>query len=153
MPQSRRTWTDVLSLWPFGQRRAGHLTPSRRTWSDQRVEEIVGNLLRVGVLVAAVVVLSGGVLYLFRYGSSLPQYQVFQGEPADLRSISGIVMDALALRRRGVIQFGLLLLIATPVARVAFSVVAFALEHDRTYVIVALIVLALLLYSIAGGLL
>jgi uncharacterized membrane protein len=77
------------------------------------VEEIVGNLLRVGVIVAAVVVLSGGILYLFRYGSSLPQYQVFQGEPADLRSISGIVMDALALRRRGVIQFGLLLLIAT----------------------------------------
>jgi len=115
------------------------------------VEGIVGNLLRVGVIVAAVVVLSGGVLYLFRYGSSLPQYQVFQGEPADLRSISGIVMDALALRRRGVIQFGLLLLIATPVARVAFSVVAFALEHDRTYVIVTLIVLALLLYSIAGG--
>ena len=151
MPQSRRTWTDVLSLWSFRQRRAGHLTPSRRTWSDQRVEGIVGNLLRVGVIVAAVVVLSGGVLYLFRYGSSLPQYQVFQGEPADLRSISGIVMDALALRRRGVIQFGLLLLIATPVARVAFSVVAFALEHDRTYVIVTLIVLALLLYSIAGG--
>jgi len=129
------------------------LTPSRRTWSDQQVEDIVGKLLRVGVIVAAVVVLSGGVLYLCRYGSSLPQYQVFQGEPADLRSISGIVMDALALRRRGVIQFGLLLLIATPVARVAFSVVAFTLEHDRAYVIVTLIVLALLLYSIAGGLL
>jgi uncharacterized membrane protein len=78
---------------------------------------------------------------------------VFQGEPADLRSISGIVMDAIALRSRGVIQFGLLLLIATPVARVAFSVVAFALERDRAYVIVTLIVLALLLYSIAGGLL
>jgi uncharacterized membrane protein len=153
MPQPRRTWTDVSSLWPFGHRRAAHLTPSRRTWSDQQVEEIVGTLLRVGVIVAAVVVLIGGVLYLFHYGSSMPQYKVFLGEPADLRSISGIVMDALALRRRGVIQFGLLLLIATPVARVAFSVVAFALEHDRTYVIVTLIVLALLLYSIAGGLL
>jgi len=129
------------------------LTPSRRTWSDQQVEEIVGTLLRVGVIVAAAVVLGGGALYLFRHGSSLPHYQVFQGEPADLRSISGIVMDAIALRSRGVMQFGLLLLIATPVARVAFSVVAFALEHDRAYVIVTFIVLALLLYSIAGGLL
>src|ERR687887_1958519 len=153
MPQPRRTWTDVSSLWPFGQRRAGHLTPSRRTWGDQQVEEIVGTLLRVGVIVAAAVVLGGGALYLFRYGSGLPHYQVFHGEPADLRSISGIVMDAIALRSRGVMQFGLLLLIATPVARVAFSVVAFALEHDRAYVIVTLIVLALLLYSIAGGLL
>jgi uncharacterized membrane protein len=125
----------------------------RRAWSDQQVEEIVGNLLRVGVILAAVVVLSGGILYLFRYGHTLPDYQVFRGEPADLRSVSGIMSAALSLRRRGVIQLGLLLLIATPVARVAFSVVAFALEHDRTYVIVTLIVLAILLYSIAGGLL
>ena len=49
---------------------------------------------------------------------------------------------------RGLIQFGLLLLIAVPVARVAFSVVAFALQRDRTYVVVTLIVLAVLLYGL-----
>jgi len=49
------------------------------------------------------------------------------------------------------IQLGLLLLIATPVARVAFSVVAFAMQRDRLYVAVALIVLAVLMYSLMGG--
>jgi uncharacterized membrane protein len=49
------------------------------------------------------------------------------------------------------IQLGLLLLIATPVARVAFSVAAFAMQRDRLYVVVALIVLAVLMYSLTGG--
>jgi uncharacterized membrane protein len=67
--------------------------------------------------------------------------------------VSGIVTGAVSWHSRGLILFGLLLLIATPVARVAFSVVAFALQKDRTYVVVTLIVLAVLLYSlgIAGS--
>jgi uncharacterized membrane protein len=68
-----------------------------------------------------------------------------------LRTFSGILADATAFRGRGIIQLGLLLLIATPVARVAFSVVAFALERERLYVIVTLAVLAVLLFSLAGG--
>ena len=59
--------------------------------------------------------------------------------------------EVLAFRGRGLIQFGLLLLIATPVARVAFSVAAFAIQRDRLYVVVTLIVLAILTYSLAGG--
>ena len=79
------------------------------------------------------------------------EFTVFVGEPADLRNVSGIVRDALALRGRGLIQLGLLLLIATPVARVAFSVVAFAMQRDRLYVVVALIVLAVLMCSLTGA--
>lgn len=124
---------------------------SKPAWSEQQVEEVVGNLLRGGVTLAVVVVLAGGILYLIRYGATLPDYRVFHGEPADLRSVSGIVKDALELRSRGIIQLGLLLLIATPVARVAFSVVAFILQRDRLYVVVTLIVLGVLLYSLVGG--
>jgi uncharacterized membrane protein len=126
--------------------------PARpRTWTDEQVEAIVGTLLRVGVLLAAAVVCAGGAFYLIRHGASVPHYRVFYGEPPDLRSISGIVTDVLALQSRGVIQLGLLLLVATPVARVAFSVFAFARQGDRTYVIIALVVLAVLLYSLVGG--
>jgi uncharacterized membrane protein len=89
-------------------------------------------------------------LYLTHHGSSSPNYRVFHAEPADLRSLSGIVTDALSLQSRGIMQLGLLL-IATPVARVAFSVFAFAQQRDRTYVIVTLSVLAVLLYSLVGG--
>jgi uncharacterized membrane protein len=86
-------------------------------------------------------------MYLVRYGSTIPDYRVFRGEPSDLRNVSGIVTGAVAWHSRGLIQLGLLLLIAVPVARVAFSVVAFALQRDRTYVVVTMIVLAVLLYG------
>ena len=127
------------------------MSSSKRTWTEQQLENIVGNLLRVGVMLAAVVVFGGGVLYLIRHGAISPDYRVFHGEPADLRSVSGIVTDALALQSRGIIQLGLLLLVATPIARVAFSVFAFAQQRDRTYVIVTLVVFAVLLYSLVGG--
>ena len=105
-------------------------------WTDQQVDQIVGNLLRVGVIVAAAVVLAGGALYLAQHGQTTPDYRVFHGEPAYLRGISGIVSDARARHGRGLILLGLLLLLATPIARVAFSVLAFALQRDRTYVVV-----------------
>jgi uncharacterized membrane protein len=123
----------------------------RGLYTDEQIEQIIGNLLRMGVIIAAAVVFVGGVLYLIHYGTTSPDYRVFRGEPSDLRSLSGIVTDTLLLRSRGIIQIGLLLLIATPVARVVFSVFAFALQRDYTYVIVTLIVLGVLMYSLAGG--
>jgi uncharacterized membrane protein len=119
-------------------------------WTDQRVEVIIGNLLRAGVLVAAAVVLAGGAVYSVRHGSGLPHYAVFQGEPTDLRTPSGIVADAISLRGRGIIQLGLLILLATPLARVAFSVFAFAMQRDALYVVVTLFVLAVLIFSLTG---
>jgi uncharacterized membrane protein len=119
-------------------------------WTDHRIEGTVASLLRVGVMLAAAVVFVGGSLFLARHGSEQPHYGVFRGEPTDLRSVEGIVREAAGLSGRGLIQLGLLLLIATPVARVAFSAVAFALQRDRTYVVVTLLVLALLLLSLTG---
>jgi uncharacterized membrane protein len=123
----------------------------KRVLTDEQMDRIISILLRSGVLISALVVLVGGIFYLIRYGAALPEYGVFRGEPADLRSVSGIVKGALSLHTRGLVQFGLLLLVATPVARVGFSILAFALQRDRTYVIVTLIVLTVLLYSLAGG--
>ncbi len=120
-------------------------------WTDERVELIVGNLLRAGVVTAAAVVALGAAIFLLRHGREIPHYRVFAGEPTDLRTVSGILSGILTFRGREIIQFGLLLLIATPVARVAFSVLAFALERDRLYVVVTLLVLAVLLFSLAGG--
>jgi uncharacterized membrane protein len=124
---------------------------SKRPWSDAQVEEVVGSLLRIGVIAAAIVVLAGGIFYLIRHGGKLPDYAIFRGEPAEFRSVGGILRAALALRSRGLIQLGLLLLIATPVARVAFSVIAFALQGDRIYIAITLIVLGVLVFSMAGG--
>jgi uncharacterized membrane protein len=125
--------------------------PVQKQWTDQRIENIVGNLLRAGVLLSAVVVLCGGVLYLIKYGHAPADYRIFRGEPTDLKSVSGIVRYAFALHSRGIIQLGLLLLIATPVARVAFSIFGFAEEKDRMYLVFTVIVLLILLYSLIGS--
>jgi uncharacterized membrane protein len=122
-----------------------------RAWSDDRVQRVIGTLLRWGVILAAAMVLAGGAMYFAGCGSTIPDYKVFRGEPPELRVVTGIVREAVSLNPLGLIQFGLLLLIATPLARVAFSVAAFALQRDRTYVVVTLFVLAVILFGLTRG--
>jgi uncharacterized membrane protein len=122
-----------------------------RSWTDKTIEEIIGNLLRAGVSLSAFVVSLGALIYLARHGREPATYGVFHGEPSDLKSVSGIVRSAFTFHGRGFIQLGLLLLIATPVVRVAFSVWGFAEEHDRMYMIFTGIVLIVLLYSLLGS--
>ena len=117
-------------------------------WGDERVQRVIGTLLRWGVLLAAATVLVGGILYFGSCGSTIPDYKVFRGVPPELRAVTGIVREAVSLNPLGLIQFGLLLLIATPLARVVFSVAAFALQRDRTYVVVTLFVLAVVLLGL-----
>lgn len=124
---------------------------ARSRWTDEQVDQILGNLLRVGVVVATVVAVIGGVLFLAKHGLEPARGRVFQGEPPELRSVGAILRGALALRPDAVVQLGLLLLVATPVARVAMSLVAFILQRDRVYVVVTSIVLALLIFSLTGG--
>ena len=124
---------------------------TERDTAEKRMDEIMGRLLRTGVILAAVFVLAGGVVYVVRHPEPVTDYRVFQGEPEELRTVPGIIHEALALRGRGLIQFGLWILIATPIARVAFSVVAFLYQRDRTYVLITMVVLGLLVYSLLGG--
>lgn len=118
--------------------------------ADQAVALVLGRLLQAGVVVAASVVLLGGLRYLAKYGATERHYRTFTGEPADLSHVGGIVRAALDLRGRGLIQLGVLLLIATPVARVAVSLVAFLRQRDRTYALVTAFVLLVLLASLSG---
>lgn len=115
---------------------------------DRRLETQIGTLLRVGVLTAAAVVTAGGVFYLVQHHAEPVHFSTFHEESSDLRTMTGIGRSALHLRSVGLIQIGVLLLIATPVARVVFAVAGFALERDRLYVVVSLIVLAILVFSL-----
>jgi len=119
-------------------------------WNDDRVDQTIGVLLRVGVLLAASVVLAGGVWYLAQSGRSIADYHSFHGESANLRSVTGILGSAFRGGPSSLIQLGLLLLIATPVVRVGFSVFAFAAQRDRLYVFITLVVLAVLFSSLFG---
>ncbi|NJP08576.1 MAG: DUF1634 domain-containing protein [Leptolyngbyaceae cyanobacterium RU_5_1] len=119
--------------------------------SDQQLGQFISSLLKYGVLLASGVVLIGGVLYLIRHGMESADYRLFQAEPTALRSPCGIVNAALSGSRLGMIQLGLLLLMATPIARVLLSLMMFLRQRDFTYVAVTSFVLLVLIYSFIGA--
>jgi uncharacterized membrane protein len=116
--------------------------------TDQQFEIFLGKLLRTGVVIAALIVLAGGVWFLSEAHGARREYATFRGVPAELSSLDGIFHGAVGGQALAVIQLGILVLIATPVARVLFSMLGFALEKDWMYVGVTAMVLALLLYSL-----
>lgn len=124
---------------------------SSKALTDTDIERMVSVLLRAGVLIAAAVVLGGGIYFLCRHGAEPVNYRNFAGQPSIDRHIIEIVEGAFSARPRSVIQLGILLLIATPIARVVLCLIGFTIERDRKFIIVTAIVLAVLLYSLIGG--
>jgi uncharacterized membrane protein len=118
--------------------------------ANHEMETVIGNLLRAGVIIAAATVFSGGIVYLCHHGFAIVNYRVFQHEPSYLCNIRGILGSAFSFHGRGLIQLGLLLLIATPIARVALSIFEFARKRDTLYVVVTFIVFCILMYSLLG---
>jgi uncharacterized membrane protein len=119
--------------------------------TDASIERMVSVLLRTGVLISGIVVLAGGMYYMARHGSEPANYRHFESQPSIDRIAGEIIRGAIALRARSIIQLGILLLIATPIARVAFSLVAFIFERDRVYVAITALVLVILLFSLITG--
>jgi uncharacterized membrane protein len=120
-------------------------------WTDEQFDIVLARVLRTGVLLSAAIVAFGAVVFLVRHGFEQPMYHVFKGEPRPFRSVDGIFEMARDLSGRGLVQLGLLFLIATPIARVVFSIVGFMRQRDWLYVGVTATVLALLAYSLLAS--
>jgi uncharacterized membrane protein len=131
--------------------RRGDSPVSERELDDARMEIIMGRLLQVGVLLAATVVLLGGIMYIFAHAGERTHYRAFVARPLVLRHPHALLRGLVAGDASAVIQFGILLLVATPICRVLFAVVAFFLEKDRLYVAVSMLVLAVLLFGMLRG--
>ncbi len=123
----------------------------RSELTDYQVDQVIGRLLQLGVLLAAAVVLVGGAILLLGHGSAPADFATFRGEPAALRGVITIVRAALHGQTDAIVQLGLLLLILTPIARVALTLGAFTIQRDRTYMVLTSIVLVLLLYGLIWG--
>ncbi|MGC1108150.1 MAG: DUF1634 domain-containing protein [Candidatus Acidiferrales bacterium] len=117
---------------------------------EKHFDEMISLVLRTGVIVSSIVVLAGGILYLVQSGMLKPVYHPFHGEPANLRELRGIVRGVFTHSPRNWMQFGLLLLVATPVARVALCFITFMKEKDRAYIVLTLIVLCVLIFGLIG---
>lgn len=118
--------------------------------TDRTLERRLRIVLGVGIFLSFLVVLIGGFLYLSHHGSEPvgADYSIFHGEPRELRGVKGIFEELLRDRSAGIIQFGILLLIATPLARVAFSIFRFLAIKDRIYICVTIYVFCILIYSL-----
>ena len=120
-------------------------------WDDRAMEMAIGRLLRIGVTLAAAVVLVGGAIFLYQSGAAWPDYRTFHGVAANLRGPMGIFAGVMRGDGASVIQMGLLLLIATPVARVVLAALGFLAEKDKMYAGTSTVVLCILLWSLFGG--
>ncbi|WP_183576218.1 DUF1634 domain-containing protein [Mucilaginibacter sp. X5P1] len=126
---------------------------SKHLFADRDMEQFIGLQLRYGVIISSLIVLTGGLIYLQQSGGlALPAYSQFIGTKAGFTSIGQIITGLGTLNARSIIQFGVVVLIATPILRIAFSLVGFVIEKDRLYILITLIVLSVMMISIFGGL-
>ena len=126
---------------------------SKKIPLDRDMEQIIGLQLRFGVVIASLIVLIGGLRYLNQAGSAaVPHYHSFIGTKAGFTTIGEILKGAYAINAKGIIELGVIVLIATPIFRIAFSLVGFIIEKDKLYIGITLTVLAVMMLSIFGGL-
>ncbi len=120
--------------------------------SDADVAMLVARLLRIGVFSASIIALIGGVIYLLHFGSARPEYHVFNGAPEQYRHLQGIFTGLLSFDGMSIIQLGIVILLATPILRIFFSAIGFAVEKDYLYVFITLLVFSVILFGMVGGL-
>lgn len=121
----------------------------------RKVELLISNVLRAGVVISFLVILAGVATTLLRHPDASTSSAEFlrltrSGTEIPI-SFSDIFSGVLNLQGRSIVIFGALLLISTPVIRVAISVFAFVYQRDRTYVFMTIAVLLLLITSFVLG--
>ena len=115
---------------------------------DKDVQVILGTLLRVGVIVSTAVVLLGGIIFLTNQSSQTVSFSEFKPEKVKFSSVAEILSGLKTFDGLAIIQFGVLLLIFTPIARVVFSIFSFLMEKDYMYVLIGIIVLCVIITSL-----
>ena len=119
---------------------------------DTRVEMALGRLLTVATGIAGVVLLVGVVWQVARMpGAARTRYEVFEPAADGRYGLGALVQSVMKLEPHAVMLLGVLLLVLTPMARVVFTLVAFAVRRDWMYVVMTGVVLAVLAYGVFGS--
>ncbi|HLW03334.1 MAG TPA: DUF1634 domain-containing protein [Ktedonobacterales bacterium] len=114
----------------------------------RQAELVISYVLRGGVLLSAAIILSGVALFYFRAFASGGYMTAASAFP---HTLAGVEQGIALGNPLAIIVLGLLVLLATPVVRVAVSIVAFLLERDWRYVVITSMVLLILLLSFVLG--
>lgn len=127
----------------------------RTVASLNRVEQRLGQLLRVGVALSTIIIAIGLLTSLVRHPDYISDHaaltRLVDSGAAFPHSLNELGRELVQLRGRAIVTLGLLLLIVTPVMRVAVSIVSFALERDWRFVVITTTVLVVLLTSFVLG--
>ncbi len=123
----------------------------RPTLTDSQMDSAIANMLRFGIALAATLMILGGWFYLQHPTMQPADYAHFHGTSMDLHNLGKVLTGKRLADSTSVLELGIVLLIATPVARVALCVVDFARQRDKLYVAVSFTVLLVLLYSLFKG--
>jgi len=117
---------------------------------EHATEVRLSQLLTIGTSISAAVILLGLAMYLWRHASERLDFTAFRTHDAELNAPSTILTKAVSLDGIAVMQLGVLLLVLTPIARVAFTLVMFMVRRDWMYVAIAAIVLVVLSLGLVG---
>ncbi len=121
--------------------------------TDARLQSTIGYLLRIGVYTSLGTVALGGIFYLIHHGSEQAVYAAYQPQHQPMGAVLRQLFANLAAGNpEALMLLGTMMLFATPILRLLFSLIGFLLERDKLYVAITLIVLAIICVSIAGGL-
>jgi uncharacterized membrane protein len=120
---------------------------------DTKLQHLIGATLRTGVIAASLTGIVGGAIFLATHSRQLVSFHSFEGATPAYASPQQIVRQALSPIGNtnwglAIAQLGIMILLLTPIIRVAFSVIGFAMENDRLYVAITCIVLATLMGSL-----
>jgi uncharacterized membrane protein len=120
-------------------------------FKDTDIQTLIGHVLRAGMVISMSIVFIGGIVYLYRHGHTISNYKKFSGIPAFVQNPAGLINGVINFKGQAIIQAGIILLIATPVLRVVFSAIGFALEKDYMYAGISILVLLIIFMSLLNG--
>ena len=120
------------------------------------IQQLIGNTLRWGVILACLLATIGGVYYLMEHGlDPVPDYRHFDIASAaaqtNYTTLGGLWQGILHGDAASCVQVGVIVLILTPIARVVLSLFDFIVEQDWLYVAITAIVLTVIISNSLGG--
>lgn len=114
-------------------------------FSNQKAEWVIGWILLVGISVSALIILSGGILFLIHHGHD--NIQILLQNTSTYKTLPEIVNALMTMKATSVMELGILMLVATQVLRVGLLAIFYIAIRDMMFTSFSLFILAMLLYS------
>ena len=123
------------------------MTNSYSNSNDDKLELLLSNLLKIGVIISGIITFIGAILFLFQHGLEIPNYHDFKPHPFHLSDLNNFFSNIISFQPESIMKLGILMLIATPVLRVFLSLLAYSVQKDYMYILFSLLVLMVMVYG------